>query len=1466
MTLGWRARVGVSCLLLVLCAARHGAAATISGRVTDADTGAPLQASVTITGLADEFVIGPVTDANGNYSWPSLAPGTYFVTAAKTGYLTETYGSTCYRSWCRASNGTPIVIGNAGQVVGGIDIALGRGGSIAGSVSAAISIAASGVSVRAYTTAGEYVSTTLTDSAGHYELGSLRAGSYYVLFEPSYGSYERRAYGGVRCAPTCPLRSAQSVSVIKGAVTSGIDITLSAAAGSISGSLGNSAGGFVAVRARERSTGVERVSVGSGSSSYTITGLPPGSYSVWVDMAPAGRLRPVYGGGVLTCAFGQPQCDAQKASGTAVIVGPDVAVTGIDIVLPAAGAISGEVRRSSDNQRVTGGVTLVTAANVVVASVNAIDGLFTIDQLPAGRYYAWASAPVLSLGAQIYSGASCAVTPCSPLTGTPIDVTAGTTTTGVNFDLPPATTGTVTGSVRDSSGAPLQFILVQLWNRAESLPYFGTVNSSGAFSFSAPPGTYYVRTDARYGNHIEYVDKWHGNYCLGCGPDKGTPIVVTAGQTTGPIDFVLSRGATIRGTIRKPALSSPIRIEAYSGSGPTKELVRFVECTFVTECAYTIAGLADGYYHLIARDSSFTPHLAIVIDQLYPRTDCVNRDCLQQLNPSGVTTSRLTPAVNVDFQLRLGGRIRGRAVASDLPVQTFGVTGFGVELVDGRGRAVGRASNYFDQFQIAGLPTGTYYVRTTNGQSLGYRDEVYDNIPCAGCPIEGGTPIRVVEGEIVSGIEILLDPAGALHGTVVDAASDVPLENVSVNVYSSAGTPIGTATTGPTGQWRVGGLGAGDYFVATSNSRLYVDVVYGAGPCAPCDVTRGERVTLHAASSPAPLRIALERGGALAGTVRDESGVGLTGVPVIVSSAGGVVLARAVSDTSGRYGAVLQLGTVTVQTGPYARRTPQTFPEAIQITAGSLRAGIDFTVPSCIGFGLLPMLPQLRYINSAGSVIVTPLGLDHPYRFSLLSGSLPRGWTLDETLGSAGGVATATGRFTYTVGIVGASGCSHSQVVEVSIEGCRPAIDADEIGMPRQAGTRTITVGGTCPVDVFSGQTWISVSTDLLSAPGSFVITTATNDGQTREGSVRIGNRVLRVVQAGVTSTAPFGAVDAPLDGAVVNGSIAIGGWALDDVGIERIRVVRDPVGTEPAGQVVYIGDAVRVRGARPDVDLAYPTWPGHERGGWGYLLLTNMLPNQGNGTFRLHVLASDAEGHDVLLGSRTIVANNRDATPPFGAIDTPAQGETVSGASYINFGWALTPFPKTIPTDGSTIWVVIDGVRIGNVTYNNRRQDVADLFPGLNNTAGAIGYRAIDTTQLADGVHTIAWGVTDDQGHAQGIGSRYFTVANGAALRVAPDASAHSASARSSAVREIRARELGRVVFDAAIEGCTALEGFEIVGGERRPLPVGSSFDPATGRFSWQLGPGFLGAYDLLFTAPHCSAEPRAFRIIIER
>jgi hypothetical protein len=375
----------------------------------------------------------------------------------------------------------------------------------------------------------------------------------------------------------------------------------------------------------------------------------------------------------------------------------------------------------------------------------------------------------------------------------------------------------------------------------------------------------------------------------------------------------------------------------------------------------------------------------------------------------------------------------------------------------------------------------------------------------------------------------------------------------------------------------------------------------------------------------------------------------------------------------------------------------------------------------------------------------------------------------------------------------------------------------------------------------------------------------------------------IQVRQAPVSTAAPFGLVETPADGAVVTGSIPVSGWVLDDLGISRVRIYRDPVSPEQPGAQVYIGDGVFVQGARPDVEAAYRPYPNSGRAGWGYLLLTNVLPNRGTGDYRLYVYADDADGHTVFLGTRRIVGDNANATVPFGAIDTPGQGQTIGGANYVNFGWALTPQPKIIPTDGSTIQVYIDGAPAGTVDYNHYRSDVSTTFPGLANSDGPVGFRMLDTTTLSDGMHTIGWTVFDNQGVGAGVGSRFFNVQNNgvssalagadagrqaglladaqistvrASVRRDSDPRARMLQTDDNGARNLRLRVLDRLELDLSSvdesQCAGTYAGYEVVGGELRRLPAGATLD-ASGIFYWHPGPAFLGSYELLFVRTAC-------------
>jgi len=371
---------------------------------------------------------------------------------------------------------------------------------------------------------------------------------------------------------------------------------------------------------------------------------------------------------------------------------------------------------------------------------------------------------------------------------------------------------------------------------------------------------------------------------------------------------------------------------------------------------------------------------------------------------------------------------------------------------------------------------------------------------------------------------------------------------------------------------------------------------------------------------------------------------------------------------------------------------------------------------------------------------------------------------------------------------------------------------------------------------------------------------------------------------------------------------------------------------------VVFVAEAAFLPGARPDVEAVFPSLPNANRAGWGMQILTLMLPHVpnsqptgGQGPMTLFAVATDLDGQLKLLGRSYVQGSPTYATPtsitmtndtiakPFGTLDTPLPGSTVGG-SVANFGWVLTPDANTtvdgpadilMPLNGSTIVVYVDGVATATVAYDQCRgtvgnpvpggqycnDDVANLFGNvtgqppfpprtanptrhrnLDAGRGAIGAYLLNTATLSNGLHTLAWGVEDSAGRSEGIGSRFFTVQNGAAFapRTHPPAVTHvpalevteappadgivwgrtgfSQTAAWQRVRpnpqttrHVRLPEMGRLelYFQDAPES-----GYLVANGTLRGLPVGSVLQGQ--RFTWAPGPGYVGTYTLAFRHGH--------------
>ena len=381
------------------------------------------------------------------------------------------------------------------------------------------------------------------------------------------------------------------------------------------------------------------------------------------------------------------------------------------------------------------------------------------------------------------------------------------------------------------------------------------------------------------------------------------------------------------------------------------------------------------------------------------------------------------------------------------------------------------------------------------------------------------------------------------------------------------------------------------------------------------------------------------------------------------------------------------------------------------------------------------------------------------------------------------------------------------------------------------------------------------------------------------------------------TSLNPFGNVDTPTDNQTgVTGAVPFTGWALDDIEVTRVTVCRAAFGAEVApvdpncggAAQIFVGFAVFIDGARPDVAGVYSTYPANTKGGWGFMVLTNMLPSQGNGTFQFFMWARDPEGHAVVLGTRTLTCDNAHATKPFGAIDTPTQGGVASGANFAVFGWVLSRVAHADPPGGGTVTVLVDSVAVGSPGGWAARSDLTALFPGFPGINNALGVYGLNTSTYSNGIHTIVWVVTDSAGMTEGIGSRYFTVSNGAgALTAAPtadvdlpvtadptpivgrrgwvlDAPLRLFPPDASGRAVIRSEEVNRVELQL---GPGWIEGYLRTHDGLATLPAGSHLDGETGVFTWAPGVGYVGAYDFVFVRREGNepAVRREVRIILQ-
>ncbi|HLA75990.1 MAG TPA: hypothetical protein VJU18_00265 [Vicinamibacteria bacterium] len=533
-----------------------------------------------------------------------------------------------------------------------------------------------------------------------------------------------------------------------------------------------------------------------------------------------------------------------------------------------AGAIQGTITSAATTAPIESVSVNVYSATGQYVAGDATDalGAYSVSGLADGTYFARTN-NALGYVDELYDNVAC-LGYCTVTNGTAIVVSGGATIVGIDFALNPG--GRVSGTVTGTASAPLTNVRVEVLNSSGVTLASGYSDASGAYLTDAglPTGSYLVRTR----NNAGHVDELYDNVpCVGsCTLTGATPIAVTAGATTGAINFSLSAGGRVAGTVLDANTSAPladITVSVVDAGGTTVTSGR----TDAAGSYLTQAGLPGGTYFVRTNNS------AGYVNELWNNVPCPGACPLTSATP--VTIAAGTTVSGIDFDLTPGGRVSGTVTSSTTSSPLLNIW---VQVVDARGGTVAAAmtdasGNYVTQ---EGLPTGSYFAHTSNSQ--GYVDQTYAGLVCAGsCPLTSATPISVTAGAVTPGITFALSPGGRVSGRVRDASTLLPLASIQVWIVSATGSFLTSGTTDGSGNYVTqAGLPAGSYYARTYRAAGYIDELHNNLPCVgTCNVTAGAGIVVSAGAITSGVDFDLQAGGRVSGTVTNAvSGTPLAGV------------------------------------------------------------------------------------------------------------------------------------------------------------------------------------------------------------------------------------------------------------------------------------------------------------------------------------------------------------------------------------------------------------------------------------------------------------------------------------------------------------------------------------------------------------------------------------------------------------
>lgn len=501
--------------------------------------------------------------------------------------------------------------------------------------------------------------------------------------------------------------------------------------------------------------------------------------------------------------------------------------------------------------------------------------------------------------------------------------------------------GAVSGVVEYAavSNGPIAQMWVDAYDTGAVLQGSGFTGSNGLYVVTnLASGDYYLRTTEGWWSNRWYVDEWFSNVVVtGWGiPEEAEPVAVADGQTN-VANFVLEPGGAITGSVWYAAVAplSNVWVDTYTLDGDLAS-----SSTTDTTGNYSIVGIAEGLFYV--RTFSYGLNYA---DEWYNDIPVRGSEM-----PPGVTAvaviSGPSSAAAANFQLEAGATIAGRLASGGSPVSNVWADVYGTDdtwLDSGLSDVAG-------DYEVTGLPAGTYYVRTYGG-GQGYADEWYDDVAALGWDRPGGaTAITLGAGGERTNVNFSLAIGGVISGTVTNPAG-APIADVRVDIYGSDEEWLSSAVTDGNGDYEVVGLHAGTNFVRTDvGDTNYVDEWWSDVAAVGTDIpSNALPIAVTAGSTNDPIDFGLADGGVIGGMVQDTNYAPLPNVFVDVYDESSNWVKSATTSTGGTYRVVgLPGGTYNARSDVGAMDYADEWYDDVPVLGWGTPAGV-FDIPVVAG-------------------------------------------------------------------------------------------------------------------------------------------------------------------------------------------------------------------------------------------------------------------------------------------------------------------------------------------------------------------------------------------------------------------------------------------------------------------------------------------------------------------------------------